>query len=160
MTTSFCFYSNKELPGSSENVKRKSYLNFKLFSPNYSHTIMNLNKYLCCRKNMCNNNTITLSCIFFFLTVQVTFILSLTVITNPQEARISCYILKSPWGFGAFKESTTGHTVRYYQSLVWVQNSSLFTDSTKACALWIHYIQSQDSPGHLEHSDKYNTLLL
>lgn len=68
MTTSFCFYSNKELLGSSEYVKRKSYLNFKLFSPNYPHTIMNLDKYGCCRKNMYNNNTITLPCILFSLT--------------------------------------------------------------------------------------------
>lgn len=84
MTTPLCFYSNKGILGNSERVQEKSWINFDLFSPNYSHTIMNFSKYLCCRKNKnIGSNIITSS-----LTVQVTFILPLTVITNLCEARI------------------------------------------------------------------------
>lgn len=104
---------------------------------------MNFSKYLCCRKNknICSN-IITSS-----LTVQVTFILPLTVI-NLREARIPLVTFeKKHWSFGAFKQSLEGHAVTYCQSLAWIQNSSPFIDSTKICSLRIHCIQSQDSLG-------------
>lgn len=86
-----CFYSNKLLPGTSEKVKKKSYTNLCLFSPQYSHTVMNLNKHLCCRKNknMCNNNTITLSLYLFSFEKFKELLYCLKSYNKPHEARIS-----------------------------------------------------------------------
>lgn len=86
----------------------------------------------------------------FSFEISRNFYIALNSYNNPPEARISILILKKKnWGF----------IVKYCQRLG--LNTEVFTTHGFNKGLLMEDLLhvSKDSPGHLEHSEEYNTIL-
>lgn len=143
MTTSLCFYSNRELLGNSGKVKKKQkailtsvYSFLTIITQSWALTnILVAEK----KKDCVQQWDYHLIFVSFFNSSRY-FYTSLTSYNKPHMAKISPATLeKTTWGFRVFKESMKDHTVSYWQRLVWTHHLP-FIDSTKVCSLRIHYI--------------------